>query len=125
MGIITRIDLVDLPENLKKLFVLSVIETLNANPSKSLGNILFISEAQRYAGKNAETEIGKKIFEALESTNKNGSGFCVGTEILDSLHPEILTNAKLTLEFISKGEAAVKGPNKKTYRVKLRPSLSG
>jgi len=31
----------------------------------------------------------------------------------------------MTFDFISKKEAAVKGKGKKSYRLKLRPSLSG
>jgi len=125
MGVITRIDLQGLPENIKKLFILSITYALNSHPAKKLKNELFIPEGQKYLNKDAKSEIGKKLFEEFEKTNDNGTGFCVGTDVITNLHGDIVKNAEMTFDFISKKEAAVKGKGKKSYRLKLRPSLSG
>ncbi len=127
-GVISRVDLSNLPLGMKKAIVFSAVNSLleAARNRRIIGlkAVIMLPNAAKYCPREPEKESEKRIIEAINELPEHGLGYCIGADYEVDLFEELVETSTLLIEFISAKEVAVKPVTKKPYRVILRPFLS-
>ncbi|MFA5763572.1 MAG: hypothetical protein WC915_02065 [archaeon] len=119
IGRATIIDISDLKNNEKILFILGVLTDILALGDKiKNSNLVLMFPQMQYVLKNDQDKITNKILEL----QKLGVGFVIGTT---TQNQKLSANETAKMNLIKDKDIAVSIKNKRNYRVNLRPSISG
>lgn len=129
IGSVVRIDMSNLPEEIKAAFMYSVITSLYMKykeemATKEVKVISFLVDGDKLAPIKPDTNLQKGMIATLADCNKYGVGFCLGAEHETELNSDIAENATIKLEMISDNEIAVRETHSRPYRMNMRPNLS-
>jgi hypothetical protein len=127
MGSISRVDVSNIPQNLKKAFAFSLIKSLYEQLREStpeLRIVVFFVRGVDIAPSAVKKRLDEALLKTLQECSQFGVGYCLGVQHGIDLNPQILESSSLRFDFITNEEAAVKEANQRAYRMKLRPTLS-
>lgn len=129
IGSVVRIDTSTLPEEMKVLFIYSIVASLYKKykeemATKEVKVILVVVDGEKVAPSVPTTNLQKEMLAVLNECGKYGVGICLGTEHETDLNPDIVEKATIKLEFVGEEEVAVKEEHSRPYRMKIRPTLS-
>ncbi|MEM0372700.1 MAG: hypothetical protein QXO69_02565 [archaeon] len=129
MGSITRVDLKNVPQNVKRAFVYSVMRSLfeNFKQEKAAGELKVtcaLINGEQYAPANPVTELQKSLLELMAYASDIGVGYCFGATHETDLFKGAVDSSSMKIEFVGRTEVAIKEENSRPYRATIRPRLS-
>ncbi len=113
-----------------KLFIInSVIKEMIAffktqGKTDTLRSVFVLPDCERFVSAEANSILEKEIISGILELAEYGVGMILASEKEEDISEELVKNSTASITIVGKRDAGVKLRGRKSYRVKIRPSLS-